>query len=239
MCRTPSRPATCASPSAAQEGKCSYRLATLHSNSLITDNDFVPPPPSSRAAPTSSAIPATPAPAAASSSTAPPAAPNPRRTVGFNLDAASSSGSGYSPSQLAQLQAMLEGQLETSGPSSAASLLTSQTDVSLTDILTPTLLAPILSDASLRASLFPHLPSDLPLSSPPTESEILAVIGSSQFKDGVRGLDRALRTGALGGLVQGLGLPAKAGEGVEEFLQAIGEQGKKGGGDQGGDMETD
>lgn len=62
----------------------------------------------------------------------------------------------------------------------------------------------------------------------------------------MRGLDRALRTGLLGGLVVGLGLPAEAGLGVEPFLKAIGEQAKKqqkdegrsgsGGGDE---MQTD
>jgi 26S proteasome regulatory subunit N13 len=57
----------------------------------------------------------------------------------------------------------------------------------------------------------------------------------------VRGLDRALRTGMLGGLVQGLGLPQSAGTGVEAFLKAIGEQ--AGSSDatanEGGAMETD
>ena len=101
-------------------------------------------------------------------------------------------------------------------------------DVHLNDILTPTILRPILSSASLRASLFPHLPTDLPLSaSEPTEADITAVINSSQFQEGVRSLDRALRTGLLGGLVQGLGLPEEAGLGVEQFLKAIGEQAEK------------
>jgi hypothetical protein len=54
----------------------------------------------------SSAPPATPAPSAPPSSV--PAAPNPRRTAGFNI--AQTEGGGYTPEQLAQLQAMLEGQ---------------------------------------------------------------------------------------------------------------------------------
>lgn len=69
-----------------------------------------------------------------------------------------------------------------------------------------------------------------------------AVIESAQFQDGVRGLDRALRTGMLGGLVQGLGLPESAGSGVEAFLRAIGEQAGEGRStevDEGGSMETD
>lgn len=36
--------------------------------------------------------------------------------------------------------------------------------------------------------------------------------------------DQALRTGLLGGLVRGLGLPDEAGTGIEPFLRAVQEQ---------------
>lgn len=47
--------------------------------------------------------------------------------------------------------------------------------------------------------------------------------------------DQALRTGLLGGLVRGLGLPAEAGLGIGPFLQAVQEQANRGE----GAMETD
>lgn len=114
-------------------------------------------------------------------------------------------------------------------------------DTRLQDILTPQLLTPLFSSPELLRSLVPSLPSDLPVSSPPTAAEMTAVVESAQFQEGVRGLDRALRTGMLGGLVQGLGLPESAGTSVEHFLRAIGEQagGSDAPADEGGAMETD
>ncbi|KAL7412979.1 proteasome complex subunit Rpn13 ubiquitin receptor-domain-containing protein [Mrakia frigida] len=227
-----------------QAADAPYALQAEHINATIEDPEFVAPPLTAAAATslasTSTLPPATPAhqSVASSSTSAPPAAPNPRRTAGFNLSSADPE-TGYSAEQLAQLQAILEGQVA-SGPNAAAG----ESDIHLQDILTPKLLAPILSSSSLRASLFPHLPSDLPLSSAtpsePTEAELLAVIESAQFQEGVRSLDRALRTGLLGGLVQGLGLPEDAGLGVEQFLKAVGEQAEKKKREEsgGGEMDT-
>ena len=58
---------------------------------------------------------------------------------------------------------------------------------------------------------------------------------SPQFRAAVANFDQALRTGLLGGLVRGLGLPAEAGLGIGPFLQAVQEQANRGE----GAMETD
>lgn len=245
-----------------QDISSDYSSRSSHINSIIANPDFVPPHTSERTnsflrAPASD-VPATPAPRESAAST--PAAPNPTRTVGFDLG--SSGPGGYSPAQLAQLREMLEAQAGPggAGESDSGEYLSTllafspseadhapfrpplRADVHLQDILTPQLLTPLLSSPDLLHSLVPSLPSDLPLSSPPTTAEVTAVIESAQFQDGVRGLDRALRTGMLGGLVQGLGLPESAGSGVEAFLRAIGEQAGEGRStevDEGGSMETD
>ena len=108
-------------------------------------------------------------------------------------------------------------------------------EFSLTDILTPANLAPLFtSHPELIQTLFPHLPSDLPR--PPTPETLQQIINSPQFRGAVRSLDQALRTGLLGGLVRGLGLPEEAGTSVEAFLRAIQEQASRDGGDS---MDTD
>lgn len=48
-----------------------------------------------------------------------------------------------------------------------------------------------------------------------------------QFRSAVSSFDQALRTGMLGGLVRGLGLPEEAGTGIEPFLRAVQEQADK------------
>ncbi|TCD70146.1 hypothetical protein EIP91_004616 [Steccherinum ochraceum] len=110
-------------------------------------------------------------------------------------------------------------------------------DVALSDILTPANLTPLFtSRPDLITALFPHLPPDLP--SPPSAETLQQIIASPQFRAAVRNLDQAFRTGLLGGLVRGLGLPEEAGTSVEAFLRAIQEQaGKEGEG--GESMDTD
>jgi len=111
---------------------------------------------------------------------------------------------------------------------------TQQPELSLTDILTPANLNPLFaSHPEVVQALFPHLPPDLP--SPPTEATLQQIIASPQFRAAVRNFDQALRTGLLGGLVRGLGLPEEAGTGVEAFLRAIQEQARQGG----DSMDTD
>jgi len=100
-------------------------------------------------------------------------------------------------------------------------------DFALSDILSPSTLAPLFSSASpevLRA-IFPTLPSDLPI--PPSPDVLRRVVESPPFQAQVRALDRALRTGLVGGLVVGLGLPEEAGLGIRPFLDAIREQARR------------
>ena len=113
----------------------------------------------------------------------------------------------------------------------------------LTDVLTPSNLLPLFtSHPALLSSLFPHLPPDLlpPGNAPltPHQTTQLAeslqrTINSLQFRVAVAQLDRALRTGVLGGFVRNLGLPESAGTGVGAFLRAIGEQARREGSGQG------
>jgi len=112
----------------------------------------------------------------------------------------------------------------------------SHIDVALSDILTPANLTPLFkTHPELIKPLFPHLPSDLP--SPPSSEVLQQIIASPQFRTAVRNLDQAFRTGLLGGLVRGLGLPAEAGTSVEAFLKAVQEQvGQEGDGES---MDTD
>ena len=94
------------------------------------------------------------------------------------------------------------------------------TELSLTDILTPAILTPLFtSHPEVIQALLPHLPADLPV--PPSQETIEQIIQSPQFRSAVRSLDQGLRTGLLGGLVRGLGLPEEAGTSVEAFLRAI------------------
>jgi len=132
------------------------------------------------------------------------------------------------PEELAQLQSIL------------ASMGGGQQhpEVSLVDILTPANLTPLFSShPELIETLFPHLPPDLP--TPPSEEVLRSIVSSPQFRAAVQNFDQALRTGLLGGLVRGLGLPEEAGTGIEAFLRAIQEQARSEGGHEGDRMDTD
>ncbi|KIK69613.1 hypothetical protein GYMLUDRAFT_33991 [Collybiopsis luxurians FD-317 M1] len=118
------------------------------------------------------------------------------------------------PEQLAQLQQLLSGAV--SGRAGASAV----PEISLNDILTPANITPLFtSHPELVPTLFPHLPPDLPM--PPSAEVVERIISSPQFRSAVSNLDQALRTGLLGGLVRGLGLPEEAGLGIEPFLRAI------------------
>ncbi|KAG6917461.1 hypothetical protein DXG01_002438 [Tephrocybe rancida] len=96
-------------------------------------------------------------------------------------------------------------------------------ELSLTDILTPAVLGPLFtSHPELIPALFPHLPPDLPM--PPSADVLGRIINSPQFRSALSSFDQALRTGLLGNLVRGLGLPEEAGTGVAAFLRAVQEQ---------------
>jgi 26S proteasome regulatory subunit N13 len=93
-------------------------------------------------------------------------------------------------------------------------------NLSLSDILTPAILNPLfISHPELVPALFPHLPPDLPV--PPSVDVLERIIASPQFRSSVATFDQALRTGLLGNLVRGLGLPEEAGTGIEPFLRAV------------------
>jgi 26S proteasome regulatory subunit N13 len=87
----------------------------------------------------------------------------------------------------------------------------------LNDVLTPEHLKPILDDATLRQTIFPHLPKG----TPHTLDGIEEVIASPQFQQSIRALSIALNSGQVAPLVQELGLPASAGTSVKAFLEAI------------------
>ncbi|KAG6866298.1 hypothetical protein C0991_006394 [Blastosporella zonata] len=96
-------------------------------------------------------------------------------------------------------------------------------ELSLTDILTPAVLGPLFNThPELIPALFPHLPPDLPM--PPSAEVLGRIINSPQFRSALSNFDQALRTGLLGNLVRGLGLPEEAGTGVAAFLRAVQEQ---------------
>ncbi|KAG5351678.1 hypothetical protein C0989_005271 [Termitomyces sp. Mn162] len=107
--------------------------------------------------------------------------------------------------------------------------------LSLTDILTPAVLGPLFNEhPELIPALFPYLPPDLPV--PPSAEVLERIINSPQFRNALANFDQALRTGLLGNLVRGLGLPEEAGTGVVAFLRAIQEQADQ---ERGDSMETD
>ncbi|KII86922.1 hypothetical protein PLICRDRAFT_31067 [Plicaturopsis crispa FD-325 SS-3] len=134
------------------------------------------------------------------------------------------------PDQLAQLRNLVQSMSGGSAP---------EPELALTDIVTPANIAPLFTaHPELVPTLFPHLPPDLP--TPPSPEVLQRVINSPQFRAAVRNFDQALRTGLLGNLVTGLGLPAEAGLGIEAFLRAVQEQANRGEGGSGTDsMETD
>jgi len=151
-------------------------------------------------------------------------------TVQRSAPAASSSTTvGATPEQLAQIRALVGSM--TGGTSE-------EDQFSLTDVLTPQNLLPLFhSHPDLLPSLFPHLPSEFLPSSDPTPHQMAELtemlqrtINSPPFRASVAQLDRALRTGALGGFVRSLGLPESAGTGVGAFLAAIAEQARQEGG---------
>jgi len=146
-----------------------------------------------------------------------PAAPQPQASTSASTSQSAPGASAFqaTPEQLAQLSALLT--------SSVTRGADAPPDLALADILTPANITPLFtSHPSLIPALFPHLPPDLP--TPPSPEVIQRIISSTQFRSAVSSFDQALRTGLLGGLVRGLGLPEEAGTGIEPFLRAVQEQ---------------
>lgn len=107
-------------------------------------------------------------------------------------------------------------------------MLIGDVDAHLSDILTASTITPLLrANPSLITRLMPHLPSDLPLSSPPTAEEIHELVSTPQWTEAVAAFDAALRTGGLAGVMGGLGLSERAGRGVGEFLEEVGKKAKE------------
>lgn len=187
--------------------------------------------------------------AQASTSSALDAAP----TAGSSQAASSSqpaSGQAHQPTaeELAQIQSLIAHRPTAQELAQVQSIIASMSggsgqqgilEMSLVDILTPNNLAPLFSEhPELVHELFPHLPPDLPTH--PTEETLRQIVSSPQFRAAVRNFDQALRTGLLGGLVRGLGLPEEAGTSIEAFLRAIQEQARAADGESEGDrMDTD
>lgn len=95
--------------------------------------------------------------------------------------------------------------------------------IALSDVLTTQSLTPLLNDADICASLFPFLPEE----SERSAEEVRQVVKSPQFSQALQSLSAALQTGQLGPLLSQLGLDPSAGNSVESFLIAIGEQAKQ------------
>ncbi|KAF8650142.1 hypothetical protein AX16_005377 [Volvariella volvacea WC 439] len=146
--------------------------------------------------------------AAAASTTQPPTVPSSQTAPTSTFQA--------TPEQLARLQELIASAAGRRAPSAPP-------EFSLTDILTPANLLPLFENhPELIPALFPHLPPDLPV--PPSAEALQRIIHSPQFRSAVASFDQALRTGLLGNLVRGLGLPDEAGTGIGPFLRAIQEQ---------------
>lgn len=140
--------------------------------------------------------------------------------------------------QLAQLQSILAG-LGGSSNSDAASLLQSAAtathsgsaagvpEFTLPDVMTPSAATSLI--ASLPDSALSHLSSylptgipTLPISTPAEQrASLVRAVGSPEFRRALASLERALRTGATGPLVQGLGMPERAAHGTQEFLEEV------------------
>ncbi|KIY44817.1 adhesion regulating molecule [Fistulina hepatica ATCC 64428] len=170
-------------------------------NRLLEDPDFAPfwpnppPPPNPEAVVDAARLLASPAVNPSTSAPAP--------------------GSGVTQEQIQQLSALLA--------SAAASASVSAPDMSLSDILTPANVTALLaSHPEVVPALFPHLPPDLPV--PPSADVLSRIVNTPQFRSTLSTLDTALRTGLLGNLVRGLGLPEEAGTSIAAFLRGIEEQ---------------
>ena len=124
--------------------------------------------------------------------------------------------------QLAQLQNILAGLGGSGGGGGNGGGVPEYT---LTDVLTPSAASSLISslpDSSLSHLSKSYLPSLLPTSTPSEQrASLLRAVSSPEFRRSLASLERALRTGATGPLVQGLGMPLRAANGTEEFLEEV------------------
>ncbi|GAA6005758.1 proteasome regulatory particle lid subunit RPN13 [Rhodotorula paludigena] len=100
-------------------------------------------------------------------------------------------------------------------------------EFALTDVLPAPVATSLLSSLppsslSHLSSFLPASPTTLPTSSPSAQQSSLArALRSPEYRRALAALDRALRTGATGPLVQGLGMRERAALGTEEFLEEV------------------
>ncbi|GAA5983956.1 hypothetical protein JCM11641_001406 [Rhodosporidiobolus odoratus] len=183
---------------------------------------------------------ATPSHATSTSSAGAPGAPADLATTSASAFGSGSS-SGASQDQLAQLQSILAGfgasSQGGSGGAGAGGLaglagMMSSPEFLLPDVLPPATASSLLS--TLPPSVLSHLstflpPSPhLPTSTPSTQlSSLQRAIASPEFRRSLAGLDRALRTGATGPLVRGLGMGDRAAQGTGEFLEEVQRMGEE------------
>ncbi|KAI5990017.1 adhesion regulating molecule [Pisolithus albus] len=119
-------------------------------------------------------------------------------------------GSGSATYQLARLRALVTSM--------------DDDDISLTDILTPQVILPLItSHPSLLPLMFQHLP---PENTASLTEKLRRTIHSNPFRESVAQLDRVLRMGMGAGLVRGLGMKGEDGTSVGAFLRAVSEQGR-------------
>ncbi|XP_041953220.1 proteasomal ubiquitin receptor ADRM1 isoform X2 [Alosa alosa] len=166
---------------------------------------------SSAQAATTPVTPAASAPAATSPTVTPttPAAQTPAASTGV--------ASPTQPIQLSDLQSILA---TMNVPSTAAS----GQGVDLASVLTPEVMAPILSNPEVQERLLPYLPSGESL--PQSASEIQNTLTSPQFQQAMSMFSSALASGQLGPLMNQFGLPSEAVDAankgdVEAFAKAM------------------
>ena len=141
---------------------------------------------------------------------------------------------------------MSRGSQNASGAVHQSRAITDTSDARLTDVLSPANLSQLLSSKpELLSTITPLLP-EAAVPANPTPENILPIVSNPVFTEAIASLDNALRSGGLPeSMMRDIGLPAEAGRGPKEFLEALralGEQGGASGGPtSGGDdsMETD
>ncbi|GAA5915696.1 hypothetical protein JCM5296_003496 [Sporobolomyces johnsonii] len=172
--------------------------------------------------------PAAPVPAASSSTLETPAPTS--RTTPAAAPQAPKKPAG-SDAQLAQLENILAtfraaGGMSMGGGGASSSNVGGAPDFALPDVLPPSVASTLI--ASLPPSTLAHLSSflpthpSLPSSTPASQRASLSrALSSPEFRRALGSLDRALRTGATGPLVQSLGLRERAAQGTREFLEEV------------------
>ncbi|GAA5830161.1 hypothetical protein JCM11251_006901 [Rhodosporidiobolus azoricus] len=135
-----------------------------------------------------------------------------------------------SEAQMTQLQNILASLGGGAGGGSGFAGLNQAPSFTLPDVLTPSSALSLLQ--SLPPPALAHLSSflppstNLPTSTPSSQVTSLSrAVSSPEFRRALASLDRALRTGATGPLVQGLGMGQRAAQGTEEFLEEVQRQG--------------